>query len=570
MSISIGRYFVIAVLGIAVITLCGLPVRAGTTGSIQGSILDDIGHALVGVNVTAASPSGHFTTTSASNGFYALTGLPLDTYVVTLSKEGFQTQTIPGITIVQDQPYRLNAHLSTGPKSLGRITVRGTTSLVQPTVTSDSYVVNQQRLSDINGTPQDLNGFQAFNSLPGVTTDNFGYPTIRAGAENDIGYQLDGVDNTDAVTGQFLNAVSLNGARSVQLSTGGYDVSNGNTNSGVINEVVKRGTYPPEGQATIRLIAPTFGHEITLDYGNATPNNRFSYYLSFGGQRDASDYGDRATLLPLELGNTVFSTLNDSVVNLFYHFGDNNKNELQFLTNESGQTFSFNYLAFPPNAPYASNNGNVQASSDPFGLCSGLTTFSPPCTPAVLESNYLTLFPSQVGYQQNINTADTQSFNSIIDKLNFKRQLTASSFAEVRLFKTSENLIFWYPYNVGSFSDFYEDLQTTNLGEAFDYSNQLSSKNEIGFGGDGAYFNNRYFAAFPSFEPVSSPLESLGCAAAANNLPTPAQQAGGCYIAPFNAALNAAKGLGLPTDPGHAPLQTYPSDFSYSNDPLHR
>jgi len=566
-----GRHFAIAVLGIVLTALCGLPSRAGTTGSILGTVTDDGGHAIAGVTITVAAPSGHFTTATATNGFYSLNGLPLDTYVVTFSKDGFQTQTLPGITVIQDQPYRLNAHLSTGPKSLGRITVRGTTSLVQPTVTADTYVVNQQRLSDINGTPQDLNGFQAFNSLPGVTTDNFGYPTIRAGAENDIGYQLDGVDNTDAVTGQFLNAVSLNGARSVQLSTGGYDVSNGNTNSGVINEVVRRGTYPAEGQATFRVISPTYGHEITFDYGGATPNNRFSYYLSYGGQRDASDYGDRATLLPLQIGNTVFSTLNDEVLNLFYHFGDDNKNELQFLTNESGQTFTFNYLAFPPVAPYASNNGNVQFSSDPFGLCTA--SFSPPfppCNPAVLESNYLTLFPSQVGYQQNVNTADTQSYNSVIDKLNFKRQLTPSSFAEVRLFKTSENLIFWYPYDVGSFSDFYEDLQTTNLGEAFDYSNQISSKNEIGFGGDGSYFNNRFFAAFPSFEPFDEPLETLGCASAANTLGS--QQAGGCYIAPFNAALNAAGATTtpLPTDPGHAPLTTFINDFSYTNDPLHR
>ena len=133
------------------------------------------------------------------------------------------------------------------------MTVRGTTSLIQPTQTANTYVVNQTTLSNLNGTPQDPNGFQAFNSLPGVTTDNFGYPVIRAGQENDVGYQLDGVDNTDPVTGQFLNAVTLNGARSLQLSTGGYDVSSGNTNSGVINEVIDRGAYPGAGQATLAV-----------------------------------------------------------------------------------------------------------------------------------------------------------------------------------------------------------------------------------------------------------------------------------------------------------------------------
>ena len=566
MKRSIGRGVIAVFLCILAATALHTPARAGTTGAIGGVVSDDAGRPLSGVSVTAAAPSGHFSTVTGANGFYSLNGLPLDTYLVTLSKDGFQTQTIPGITTVQDQAYRLNVHLTTGVKSLGRVAVRGTTSLVQPTVTANNYVVNQQRLSEINGTPQDLNGFQAFNSLPGVTTDNFGYPIIRAGAENDVGYELDGVDNTDAVTGQFLNAVSLNGARSVQLSTGGYDVSNGNTNSGVINEVVKRGTYPAQGRATLRLDSPDYGHEISFDYGGADPNNRFSYYFSYGGQRDASSYGDRRTIFPLQIGNTVFTTLNDEVVNLFYHFGEGDRDELQLLWNASGQTFTFNYLAPPQFAPYASNNGNVQASSDPFALGQ----------PATFQSSYLTLFPSQAGVFQNINTADTQTYNSNINKLNFKRQLTASSFAEARLFKTDENLIFWYPYDTGSFSDFYEDLQTTNLGAAFDYTNQLSSRNEVSFGGDGSTYKNRYFAGFPSFEPFSEPLEDLGCAAAANGLGS--QQAGGCYISPFNAALNAANSNmsgtlftgTLPTDPGHAPLQTYVDDSSYSNDPLHR
>lgn len=550
-----GVAFIAGVIGL---TLWALPCAAGTTGGIAGNVTDAAGHALGDVRVSATAALARASTTTASNGFYSLNGLPLDTYTVTFSKDGFQTQIVPGITIAQDQTARVNGQLETGVRTLARVTVRGITSLIQPKQTSDTYTVNETRLSDINGTPQDLNGFQSLNSLPGVTTDNFGYPIIRAGAENDVGYQFDGVDDTDPVTGQFLNAVSLNGARSVQLSTGGYDVSSGNTNSGVINEVIKRGAYPGEGQATFRLLGPTFGHEISFDYGNATPDNRFSYYFSYGGQRDAADYGDRRTIYPLQLANTDFFSLNDEVANFFYHWGQGNKNELQFVSNLSGQTFGFGYLVGPAAAPYASNNGNTQAGSDPFGL-GEFPTF---------QSSYITLFPGEVAYAQNTGMVDTQTFNSVIDKINYKRQLSPSSFADVRVFKTSENLIFRYPYDTGSFTDFYEDLQTTGLGAAFDYTNQLSSKHEISFGGDATYYKNQYSAGFPSFEPFAEPLEDLGCAAAANNLGL--QQAGGCYIAPFNNALNNALGLGLPTDAAHAPMQTYADDLSLSNDPVHR
>jgi len=572
MHILLGRRIIVALLCIGLASLCTLPAQGGTTGAIQGSVTDADGHGIVGVSVTAASPSGHFTTVSGSGGFYSFNGLPLDTYALTFSKDGYQATLIPGITTSQDQTNRVNARLVTGVKSLGRVTVRGTTSLVQPTVTANTYVINQQRLSDLNGTPQDMNAFSAFNSLPGVTPDSFGFPTIRAGAENDVGYQLDGVDNTEIGTAEYLNALTLNGARSVQISTGGYDVSNGNTNSGVINEVIKRGTYPGEGQATFRVGSPVFNHELSFDYGNAMPNNRFSYYISFGGSRTASGYGDRATLLPLDIGQSEFSSINDNILNLFYHFGDQNKNEIQFLTNLSGQTLNFNYLAFPPAAPYASNNGNVQAGSDPFGFSSGSLVVPPGYTlPAMFQSNYITLFPGQAAYQQNTNVADTQTFNSVIDKLNFKRQLTPSSFAEARLIKTYLNWVDWYPWDLGSFSDTFFNENTTALGGAFDYTNQLTSKNEISFGGDGTYYNTQYWQNFPSFEPFDEPLEDLGCPNAFNT-------GGGCYIAPFNAALNAANAANggtllsgpLPTDPAHAPLNTYVDNASYANDPVHR
>ncbi len=572
MVTRIGQRLSVALMCVGLAVLGTLPAAAGTTGAIQGYLTDDAGHVLSGVTVTAASPSGHFTTTSGSSGFYSFNGLPLDSYTLTFTKDGYQSASVAGVTTVQDQPYRVNMHLSPTVKSLGKVTVRGQTSLVQPTVTANTYVINQQRLSDLNGTPQDLNGFNAFNSLPGVTPDSFGFPTIRAGAENDVGYQIDGVDNTEIGTGEYLNALTLNGARSVQISTGGYDVSNGNTNSGVINEVIKRGTYPGEGQATFRIGSPVFNHELSFDYGNATPNNRFSYYISFGGSRTASGYGDRSTLLPLDIGQSEFSSINDNIFNVFYHFGDQNKNELQFLTNLSGQTINFNYLAFPPVAPYASNNGNVEASSDPFGFSSGGLAVPPGFTlPQMFQSNYITLFPGQAVYQQNTNVADTQTFNSIIDKLNFKRQLTSSSFAEVRLIKTYLNWVDWYPWDLGSFTDTYFNENATALGGAFDYTNQLSSKNEVSAGGDGTYYKTQYWQNFPSFEPFEEPLEDLGC-------PNAFAYGGGCYIAPFNAALNAANAANggtllsgpLPTDPGHAPLNSYVDDASYANDPVHR
>ncbi|HEV2907646.1 MAG TPA: TonB-dependent receptor [Candidatus Eremiobacteraceae bacterium] len=538
------------------------PATAGTTGAINGVTSDAQGHPIAAVQVSASAPSGTAKTVSGGNGFYALIGLPLDTYILTFTKAGYQTNSVPGITVTQDQPRRIDVVLQTGPRSLGTVTVRSAQSLVQPATTASSYTVNQRTLQDINGTPQDLNGFQAFNSLPGVTTDYAGYPVIRAGAENDLGYQLDGIDNTDPVTGQFLNAVTLNGARSVQLATGGYDVATGNTNSGVINEVVKRGSYPGAGQATFRLGWHQYDHEISMDYGSGTPDNRFSYYLSFGGQRDATDYGDTNTLLPLTLGFSNYTTLNDIIGNFFYRWGSDNRNEVQFLSNLSGQTFSFSTLINPAQAPYASLNGNVQAGTNDLGF---------PCnpTPCLPLSNFDPLFPGQARVNQFINSIDTQTFNSTIDKLNYKRQFSASSFADFTLFRTSENLISSYPYNFGSFTDTFQDLNTVGLGVQFDYDNQINNHHEIGFGATDTYYSSLFKAAFPSFASIVEPLEGIGCPQllATTN---PGTGVGGCYIGPLNAQLNNLLGTTLPTGGPNAPLNTYPDSTSYSDSPIHR
>ena len=572
---SFARRVVISLLCIVVVVTCTWPAHAGTTGSIQGYVTDETGHEIIDVVVTAASPSGTFSAKSGARGFYSLNGLPLDTFSLTFSKDGYLTGSVPGVATAPDQPTGVSTHLATSVKSLGHVYVRAATSLLQPTVTADTYVIDQQRLYDIAGTPQDLGFGLVFSSLPGVTGSD-----IRAGASNDIGYQLDGIDATRIDTGQYLNFFpALNGVRSVQLSTGGYDVSEGNTNSGIVNQIINRGTYPGRGQATMRIDGPSYGHELSFDYGNATPNNRFSYYFAVGSMRNAVDFGDMKTLLPLNLGYVTFASINDTILNFFYHFGRGNSDELQFLMNIRAETFYDNYQALPSAAPYASNNGVVQAANDPFGF-----------EPATFRSNYITLQPGQAAYQQNTGTHDSITVNSAIDKINFKRQFSPSSFAEIRVYTTYQNGAHWFPYGSGAFTDSFGSAWDNALGGAFDYTNQLSSKHELSVGGDGVYFSEGGSGSGsgggPSFEPFFEPLEALGCPTLANYLTTNSGLAGfpsvsepgvgGCYVGPLNNALNnafIARGFpnpGLPTDPGHAPLSTYVNDAFTTDAPVHR
>ena len=119
------RHWLIAALACAaVIGASHVVAIAGTTGAISGTTSDGAGHPLDGVQVSAVAPSGTAKTVSGGNGFYALNGLSLDTYTLTFVKVGYQTATIPGVTIVQDQTRRVDAMLQTGLRTLGTVTVR--------------------------------------------------------------------------------------------------------------------------------------------------------------------------------------------------------------------------------------------------------------------------------------------------------------------------------------------------------------------------------------------------------------------------------------------------------------
>ena len=508
-------------------------LAAETTGTLTGTITDSAGHPLAGVSVSAVAPSLTAKTTTGANGFYSLTGLAPDTYTVTFSKESFQSQQVTGVTVVQGGSVALSVSLSNEPKVLAKVAVHSAASLIQPTTTSDTYTVNAQAVQNITGTPQNISETAVLNSMPGITTDSGGYPIIRGSAENEEGYELEGIDATDPITGQFINSLSLAGTSRVVLSTGGYDVSAGNTNAGVVNEVVQRGAYPGSGELTADVNAPNYDHRLAFNYGNASPDNRFSYFVAFNGLRQFRVYGDTKTFLPRLVGAVGNAAGNVGVTNLFYRWGRDNANELEYLGETGASLFQFNNGVDPTLTPYATANKFVQFT---YLVDSGFD-FTP----------FLTLFPAQTGLSQNTGYPDNENNVHTIEKLNYKRQFSASSFGDFFLFRTIESDIFLFPWGGGAFADEFEHNVNDNRGVSFDYTNQLNSQHEIGIGGETVFTIAKFDLGFPSFEPfVWGPFGGASV---------------DCYVAVVSEAF-----CSNPSDL----LTKYPNLTGLTNDPLHR
>ena len=100
-----GRTLVVLALALATdLLVCASPVsaQAQTTGSIVGRVTDESGGSLPGVTVTATSPAlqvPQVSTVSDPQGDYRLTPLPIGTYDVVYSLQGFQTLKRSGVRL---------------------------------------------------------------------------------------------------------------------------------------------------------------------------------------------------------------------------------------------------------------------------------------------------------------------------------------------------------------------------------------------------------------------------------------------------------------------------------------
>ncbi|MBV8596700.1 MAG: carboxypeptidase regulatory-like domain-containing protein, partial [Candidatus Eremiobacteraeota bacterium] len=89
------RRAVLATLLLALVSTWAVssPVRAGTTGALSGYVLLPDSSPLAGAKVTVASPTQTASTTSDLRGHFVFISLVPDTYVVTASKDGYDTVT---------------------------------------------------------------------------------------------------------------------------------------------------------------------------------------------------------------------------------------------------------------------------------------------------------------------------------------------------------------------------------------------------------------------------------------------------------------------------------------------
>ena len=359
------------------------PAGAAITGQITGTVRDDAtGKPLPGVAISARSPSGAYQATTDGNGQFTIVGVTPDSYTIAFELKGYEEYAIQGLTVLSDSSAVADARLAKRLRTIANVTARRPSGAFQPTQTEDSYTVNANTQDVLTGKKFNTSQDDLLKRLPSVTQDADGTVFIRGGTAFQTGVQFEGIDytqpnrsleNKESNVGNFG---LLNGLGTLQLIPGGGDASHGNTGTGLISLLSKRGSYP--GNINVDLETGTFPfyHQLGLEWGIGSKDGRFSNYVSFLGIREDFQYGQRGVPGD-QLGifidnNTILSSRglnlvgvastagnqesNDIVDNFVYKFGKNNSEYLQlFYQNQlvrQGDSYSGYQGTYYASQPY--------------------------------------------------------------------------------------------------------------------------------------------------------------------------------------------------------------------------
>lgn len=460
------------------------PVLASTVGVLSGRVTDSAtNQPLANVRVTAASPSGAYHATTDAHGFYSLTGVPADTYVVSFEEAGYQSTSIPGVTVFADQSQSLNETLSKSLRTIAVARARAAGSAFQPSQTVDTVSIGTQQITQFQGSTFNFDEVHLISSLPGAELDSSGYPVIHGGREYEEGFEFEGIPYTEAYTNQFTNSFSVNtqGLGSVQLTPGGGDITQTSGGFGALNVIAKRGTYPSYAQFGGSLGGPAYDHRFTFDYSFATPNGRFSNYASFAGDNQTFRFGNDKYPYA-QIGRFFDRRMNadrEFMDNFVFRFGSNNHESLQLFADIAQHDF-YQGAGGVTGLCFASCDQIYTGTWGPgvFGL-----------TPTEIQ-NMSTLYPGQNSVTETLAQAGNRAPGTYWQpnqafKFEYTNNLNESTFFSLTGYSVNSVVTFDFPSPMGSFDgDSYLLQGGATTGVTLAFQKQLSEKHLLQAGAD--------------------------------------------------------------------------------------
>ncbi|HTB97421.1 MAG TPA: carboxypeptidase regulatory-like domain-containing protein [Terracidiphilus sp.] len=233
-----------ALLGVAVLLVCGSSLFAQDQASITGTVTDPTGAAILGASVVLENPSTSvsYKTETNKEGSYTIANVqPGPGYKVTFNATGFKPTVISGIYLNVSLTRTQNARLSVG-STAESVQVSASADTVTLN-TTDATVGNNFQVQFLNDLPVEdrSNPSALFYQQPGVTLDG----AVTGARTDQSNVTVDGLEVNDNATGQFgaiVGSAPVDSVQEFRGVTAGETSSEGQGAGGQFNLVTKSGT----------------------------------------------------------------------------------------------------------------------------------------------------------------------------------------------------------------------------------------------------------------------------------------------------------------------------------------
>src|SRR6266849_6373166 len=303
---------------LAVATLVAQTFR----GTILGTVTDASGALVAGATVKVRNVGTGLerTTTTSTDGSYAVPELPIGTYSVTVSQSGFQTSVVTGVSVDVATERRVDAALKTGEVAVHVEVSAETLPLVETTSNDLGGVITAQTVENMPVNGRDYTKLIFLN--PGVAgspdqiTDSpgsFGEFSMNGARGRSNNYLLDGTDMNDGyrndpaineagVFGTPATILPLDAVAEVHVLSN-FQPEYGRSAGAIVNIVTKSGSNALHGTAgeyfrnnaldarnyfnpTSQPKAPFHNNQYGASLGGPIVKDKTFFYLDYDGQQE--------------------------------------------------------------------------------------------------------------------------------------------------------------------------------------------------------------------------------------------------------------------------------------------
>jgi Carboxypeptidase regulatory-like domain len=224
------------------------------TAAIVGTVTDPSGAPIKDATVTAtdADRGTVWTVQTNDTGAYNLLRLPISSYTVKISKEGFQSAVQQKFTLVLNQTARVDVQLKVGKVS-ETVEVSSSAPVLQTenaqvgtvidAATNDNLPLATRNYVQLTLlTPGTISVDPHSMNLGSNTAEEGGRPYINGNREQSNNFLLDGIDNNQASDNLLGFTPSPDAIGEFNLITQNASAEFGNYNGGIVNATIKSGT----------------------------------------------------------------------------------------------------------------------------------------------------------------------------------------------------------------------------------------------------------------------------------------------------------------------------------------